>query len=314
MNRRTVLASVGTAILAGCLTESSPGGTDSPSSQRSSTPKSTQTEVPTSKPSDPNLRIPGENHCPKFDDDVKRVVCYQNAGSDTTLLMEPSTEQWNLPKANLSFTLRNETGATFTTNYYNWNVWKQVDSEWVHIAPRVVPEPAMMLESGGTHAWNLTVDNTDLGRAIDRTEGTENVTLDGLGGGGTYAFGISGWFEGENYDESTGVATRFELVGDPLELVPTNDLRVVGTNGGEKHVRTNQSKQTYVATRVESAADATRMIPEQVIRLTPLRNMLASFEDGIDRVRLDGRDFPLGNSPNFVEYGGETYRIQLTAE
>jgi hypothetical protein len=53
---------------------------------------------------------------------VKRVVCYENAESETTLLVEPSAERATLPKTTLSFTLTNETGATFTTNYYAWSV------------------------------------------------------------------------------------------------------------------------------------------------------------------------------------------------
>ncbi|WP_458187563.1 hypothetical protein [Haladaptatus sp. NG-WS-4] len=310
MHRRTVLASVGSALLAGCLTDSTPGGAGS--SSTTTTPPKTSTQEPTptttSNRTEPDLQVPSQNHCPPFDDRVQGVVCYENADQETTLLVEPSKERATLQKATLSFTLSNETGATFTTNYYHWNVWKQVDGEWFHVAPRMWPEPAMMLGSGGSHTWNLTVDNSDLGRALSRAEGTENVALAGLGGG-TYAFGISGWFQ--SHDDGIGVAARFDLDGDPLELTPTDDLEVVGQDGGEKHVRSEHSNTTYVATRIEdSEQDAIRTIPEQVVRMTPLRNLLASFEEGVDSVRLDGRDSYLGDEWQVFEYQGTTYRVE----
>lgn len=49
----------------------------------------------------------------------------------------------------------------------------------------------MMLELGGSHTWNLTIDNTTLGEAFGRAQGTEEITIHGLGAG-TYAFGIDG--------------------------------------------------------------------------------------------------------------------------
>ncbi|GAA0231095.1 hypothetical protein GCM10009000_053070 [Halobacterium noricense] len=263
------------------------------------------TDAPT-----PDLRIPDENHCPPFDDDVKRVVCYEDADSETNLLMTPSKERAELPNDAISFTLSNETGTRFTTNYYHWRVWKLVDGEWFYIAPRVVPEPAMMLQSGGSHTWNLTIDNATLGGRIDGAQGTEDITLPGVGGG-TYAFGISGWFEGQEYDNGTGVATRFELVGDSLSLTPTDDLREVGRDSEEKHVRADETNATYLATRVEKPDGGTvRKIPEQAIRIAPIRNLLASFEDGISQVRLDGRNVYLRETPQHIDYKGAVYKIE----
>ncbi|WP_458204856.1 hypothetical protein [Haladaptatus sp. NG-SE-30] len=306
MTRRAVLTSVGSVLFAGRLSESTPGGVGTEPSSTTTTQTSTTRKTSTTA-KDPTLQFPDENHCPPFGD--RRVVCYENADPETTLPMEPSKGNASLPKATLSFTLTNETGATFTTNYYHWNVWKQVDGEWFRVAPRMWPEPAMMLGSGGSHTWSLTVDNSDLGRALPRAEGTESLTLAGLGGG-TYAFGISGWFEGENGTEGIGVAARFELDGDPLELAPTDDLEVVGTDDGEKHVRSEHSSTTYVATRIEdSKHDTVRKIPEQIVRMTPLRNLLASFEDGGNSVRLDGRDSYLTET-RVYEYDGATYRIE----
>ncbi|WP_227354447.1 hypothetical protein [Haladaptatus salinisoli] len=308
MYRRAVLASVGSVLAAGCLSESTPGGVGMEPSSTTPTRKTSTRGTPTTA-TEPTLRIPDENRCPPFGD--QRVVCYQNADSDATLLAEPSTERATLPKATLSFTLTNETGATFTTNYYDWSVWKLVDEEWFRIAPRIVPEPATMLDTGNSHAWNVTVDNTDLGRALPRAEGTESVALAGLGGG-TYAFGISGWLEGQSYEDGVGVAARFELAGDPLRLAPTDDLTVVGRDGDEKRVRSSSADAVYVATRVEGVeSPPIRKIPEQVVRVTPLRNLLASFEDGVRRVRLDGRESAsLGLERRVIEYEGATYRIE----
>ncbi|SIR16969.1 hypothetical protein SAMN05421858_1677 [Haladaptatus litoreus] len=309
MNRRTVLASVSSVLFAGCLTESSPGGsgTDEPDT---STPGMTKTTPGTTTTGSPDLQIPDENHCPPFGDDEKQVICYEYADSETNLLMTPSKEQAELPDDTVSFTLSNETGATFTTNYYHWMVWKLVDNEWFYIAPQVIPEPAMMLESSGSHTWSLTIDNTNLGSSIEGAQGTEDISLAGLGGG-TYAFGISGWFQGQSYDESVGVATRFELVGNSLSLTPTDDLEEVNRDGDEKHVRVGQTDTTYLATRVENPdEEPMRKIPEQVIRITPIRNLLASFEDGVSRVRLDGRNTYLGETPQYIEYEGVAYRIE----
>ncbi|WP_231183055.1 hypothetical protein [Haladaptatus sp. DYF46] len=315
MDRRRALACVGSAIFAGCLSESTPGGSGPSSDTTNGTKTTTETKTSiantatgTETPS-PTLEIPSENHCPAFGD--SQVVCSVDADDGTALRMVPSKTSASLPKANLSFTLRNETGVTFTTNYYDWSVWKRVDGEWFHIAPQVVPEPAMMLESGGSHTWNLTVDNTDLDAAGVGAEGTEDVTLAGLGGG-TYAFGIRGWFRGQSYENGIAAAARFELSGDPLELTPTSDLEVVSRNGDEKHVRVGDEKRrTMVATRVETpSTDAKRMIPEQVVR-SPLRNLLASFEPGIRRVTLDiDRTAIYVSDPQVIEYEGQVYRIE----
>lgn len=310
MNRRTALASVSSVLFAGCLTESSPGSSDTDMPD-TSTPGTTRTTTRgTTATGSPNLQVPDENHCPPFGDNVKRVVCYEDADSETNLLITPSKEQAELPEDIVSFALSNETGGTFTTNYYHWMVWKLVNNEWFYIAPQAVPEPAMMLKSGGSHTWNLTIENSNLEDAINSTGGTEEVTLSGLGNG-TYAFGISGWFEGQNYDESVGVATRFELVGDSLSLTPTDDLEEVSRDGDGKYVRAGETTTTYLATRIENSDEETiRKIPEQVIRITPIRNLLASFEEGISRVRLDGRDTYLGEMPQHIEYEGVTYRIE----
>ncbi len=319
MNRRRTLACVGSALLAGCLSRSTSSGSE-PAASTTRTAKHTATKstTPTTEhphPHDPetdspNLDVPSENHCPPFGDDEKQVVCYQDATSGTTLLMKPSKGSVTLPKAALSFTLQNETGTTFTTNYYAWSLWKLVDGKWFQLMPRIVPEPAMMLKSGDTHSWSVTIDNTNLDGSLDPAGGTEDLTLVGLGGG-TYAFGIDGWFEGNSYKNGIGVATRFKLVGDELQLTTTDDFEVVSRDGDEKHVRESGKKRgTLVATRVKnSTADAERMLPEQAIR-SPLRNLLASFEPGVRRVTLDvNRTSLVVSKSKLIEYEGQTYRV-----
>ncbi|WP_435154341.1 hypothetical protein [Haladaptatus sp. DFWS20] len=215
-----------------------------------------------------------------------------------------------MPKATLSFKLSNETGATFGFGPYHWTVWKLVDGQWYRIGPRMAPDLGAILDSGGSYTWNLAIDITNLVRSIDGQQSEQDITLPGLGGG-TYAFGIDGLFQGQKYDNGTGAATRFELVGDSLSLTPMDDLQVVSRDGDEKHVRASQANTAYLATRVENPnAETTRKIPEQVIRLTPIRNLLASFEDGVSQVRLDGRDTYFGNSTLLIEYEGSTYRIE----
>lgn len=325
MNRRQVLALLGSAAAGGCLGGS---GSDPATTTRRSTTEPTpietthQTteddpETQTATPEPPELGVRDPDGCPPFDSDVKRIVCAPAVGDDAPMTFEPATQSGSLPRSEFSFTLTNGTDAAFTANFYAWEVWKRVDGEWFRVAPRMWPQPAMIMRSGDSHTWHLTVDNTDLDRPIPASTGTESVTVVGLGSG-TYAFGTDGWFQGQHYENGTGFAARFDLTGDPLELTPTGidrterdgDTVIVHDNPEE-----NEDLAAYVVTRVESApTEPRRMIPEQVLRRTELRNALAHFESGVQTVRLEAGTtaYPAFgvDEARYVEYEGETYRIE----
>ncbi|NEU56965.1 hypothetical protein [Halorussus sp. MSC15.2] len=321
MNRRQVLALLGSAAAGGCLggSESPPATTSRSTSSVGTTGQTTESEpeTRTETPDQPELGVRNPEGCPPFDSDVKRVVCASAVGDDAPMTLGPAGQSGSLPRAEFSFTLTNGTDAVFTVNYHAWEIWKRVDGEWFRIAPRSWPQPAMFLRPGGAHTWHLTVDNTDLDRPIPHSGGTESVTVAGLGPG-TYAFGTDGWFRGQSYENATGFAARFELTGESLELAPTGIDRT--ERDGDTVVlhddpEENEDRAAYVVTRVESAPEESRrMITEQVIRRTPLRNALAHFESGVRTVRLEAGT---GTSPAFgvsearyVEYEGQTYRIE----
>ena len=318
MNRRQVLALLGSAAVGGCV-GNSPGGPDT-TYHTTTTDKPSDSEgdaMVTDRPSDPpELGVSDPGGCPQFDSRVTRVVCSPEVG-DSPLTFVPAEQSGSLPQARFEFSLTNGTDATFEVNFYNWSVWKRVEAEWYRVAPRFVNQPLMRLRAGDSHEWKLTVDNTDLNRPIPSASGTRDVTVIGLGPG-TYAFGTDGWFEGQNYENKTGIAARFELAGEPLELMPVG-IDEVERDGDIVVVRAEQEDEgdraKFVATRVESAPEEPRrVITEQVIRETELRNVLAHFEPGVRRVRLEAgtTTYPAFgvNETQYVEYEGETYEIE----
>lgn len=310
MHRRRILALLGTTCFGGCI-GSSPAGPET------TTVEETTMTSDRTTPDPPELGVPNPETCPPFDSNVKRVVCSSDVGDDAPLVIDPADQFGSLPRAEFDFTLGNEMNATFETNFYGWSVWKRVEEKWYNIAPRFVNQPLMRLRPGDSHEWHLTVDNADLDRPIPHSGGTRDVTVVGLGAG-TYAFGIDGWFEGQTYEDKTGVAARFELTGDQLELTP------VGIDRAERDGDTvvvhdesegNDDRGRYVVTRIESAPeDPSRMITEQVVRETPLRNALAHFESRVRQVRLEAETttFPAFgvNGTRYVEYEGETYSVK----
>lgn len=292
MNRRRALALLGSAATGGCLG----GGFGS---------------EPTTNPA----TVTAPEECPPFDSDVKRVFCSTDA--DELLSFDSGGQSGSLPHAKFDFVLANEANERFEVNFYGWSVWKYVQGEWFRVAPQGSPVPLMYLEPGDSHAWHLTVDNSDLDRPIPRAEGTEEMTVVGLGAG-IYTFGIDGWFSDQSHEDKTGVATHFELTGDsiPLESVGIDRTE----RDGDRilvydDLTGDEDPAAYVVTRVENPAEEPRrMITEQVLRRTLLRNALAHFESGVRQVRLESgtTGYPAFGirEVRYVEYEGATYRIE----
>lgn len=297
MDRRALLATVGSLGVAGCIDTGEP-------------PRGDSRDWPDS--------------CPSFDEDVVEVHCTApSTPRDTPVVMGRSTAHATLPIGTLSFTLRNEGSQTFTTNFWEWHVHKYVDGRWFHIAPRFWHVPAMDVASGESHTWTLTVDNTKLdGSPLPTARGTKAVDLAGLGGG-QYAFGTTGWFEDGDHEYQTGVAALFELDGPGIELRPTDEVTAVKADGETVTVRAEREDldQSRIAafelTRTDDPEGQVReYIVEMAMRNRRLRNTLPFFESGVERVRLvepNSTYPPFGvNEPRAIAYGGETY--QITAE
>lgn len=313
MRRRQVLAALGAAGVGGCLSGRPSGASDTTSAATSSGSPSTATSTSETTTLSPQER------CPPGGDDVARVVCYDAIDpTEADMYLEPSRDGVELPAGEVSFALANDTDREFTTNFYAWRVWKREAGDWFHVAPRGWPAPAMVMEPGDSHSWTLGVDNTDLDRRIPPASGTEGDTVVGLGGG-TYAFGVAGWFADDDHDHQTLFAAGFGVRGDPLPLEPLSRVSVVGRDGGtltvsDPHRRGDDRRATYVATRVaDPDGDPRPLITEQVIRDTDLRNALAFFEEGVRQVRLRAYTTTTPafgvQEPEFVAYDGVTYRI-----
>lgn len=319
MNRRQALALLGSAAFGGCLSGS--GGTETTSTEPTATSKpvtesperETASETSTqTTPEPPELGVQNPENCPNWGE--KYVVCSPDA--DSSMVLDSSSDSGQLPKTELSFTLENTTEATFATNFYSWKLWKQVDGKWFHVAPSYWPEPLHSVAAGKSHTWTLTVDNTNLDQPIPHVSGTESIAVSGLGSG-TYAFGIDGWFRGQD-GRSTGFVRRFELSGDSLKLTPVG-IESVERDGGTVVVTTTESdsKKRLTATRVsDPPEEPERVVTEQVVRNTAARNALAHFEDGVETVRVENAREEMASvilssqGPTYLRYDGDTYKVE----
>lgn len=326
MRRRQVLAALGTVGVAGCLGTSP---TDSGGSTSSLAPTTTDDDPsttdaatagsPTTTQAPPQVGRPAPvDGCPTYDDSVARVVCNDGGSPDAPLAMVPDGDPVTLPEDGISFTLANDTDATFETNFYAWRVHKRVDGDWYHVAPMFWNQPLTPLPSGESHTWTVTVDNADLDRPLPTAEDTESVAVPGLGGG-EYAFGTDGWFR--THERKTAAVARFRVEGDQVDLVPTESVTVEGVEGdtlvaSERVHGEDGDPARLVATRVEDPdGEVTETVTEQLLRWTHRRNAVALFRDrDVRQVRVEGYTPTTPaygvDGPEFLRYDGTTYRIE----
>lgn len=324
MQRRHLLALLGAAGTAGCtaLAPSADHPADaSPTDTLTPAPATPGTGSGTSPDDAPIAAAPGD--CPSFDDDVRRIVCTDAAPADAPMVLEPSTTDRELP-GTITFALTNGTDVRYDTNFYSWRVAKRVDGRWYHVAPTSWNQPLMSMAPGDSHAWHVSMDGEDYdGEVVPPSGGTSDVSVAALGGG-EYAFGIDGWFAGEDHEHQTAFGARFTLRGDPLALTTTGHLANVRVDGDEVRARWtyhagdgDAREAVYRLDRTEDAAGGRSLLTEQVVRFgrpgEPLRDALAlATTHGAASVRLRG---PTTTSPPFgvhgrtIEYGGAGYRI-----
>jgi len=334
MRRRALLASLAALGLAGCV--DGPAGTGSPTDSPTDSPTQSPTEPPTQTPTEtqPDIGVPpAESDCPAADDAV-RLVCVPERDPDSVpLALSADTRAASLP-ATLTFTLTNESDAAFSTNFYDWSLWKRVDGEWFHIVPDAVQQPLMRLAPGDSHTWKLTAEHEQPPNPNRYYTSWENAgTVGGLGGG-EYAFTTDGWFRDGDYDATTSFGVLLEFDAPTLELEPTT--RVTGTTQdgdtvtvrGEGSDSEDARRAEFVLTRVDDVDEATSsgtptssddaaeprtLIPEGAVHDYRLRNTLPYFESGVGTVRYvaDDASWPAFgvNEPDTVRYGGETFRV-----
>ncbi|SDM81712.1 hypothetical protein SAMN04487949_2687 [Halogranum gelatinilyticum] len=330
MRRRALLSTLGVGLLGGCVADG-PGGSDGGSTTDRTTAPTTDEptaddSTTTTTPRTPDVGVPAsETAGPPWGDDVMRVVAWPDVTDGTPIAMRPATQEASLPTAMVDITLANETDVRFDTNFHHWGLWKRVDGEWFYLAPQYWPEPAMSLDTGESHTWTLSVDNTQLdGNVIQNGGSKDDISLVGLGGG-TYAFTTHGNFATEDYEHAHGFAARVDLAGEPVELVPTSDVTATirdgdaivvevdrGDDGGSEEV-------AYTVRRLadDAVVDAEprRIVTEQALRSRVLRDTLSFFEEGVERVHLRGLEThlnPFGfdaEEPQVLAYAGRRYRI-----
>lgn len=258
------------------------------------------------------------------------------------MVMEPSREGLSLP-GEIGFTLENRTDSRFDTNFYRAGLSKFVDGEWFWVAPQAVPQPLTPLPAGESHTWtvsmsgdlpeptavpskplsrNVTARATTTHGPTTASRETSERTVGGLGGG-RYAFGIDGWFQGGSYDRKTAFAAIVEVRGAPVELTTTDAIENVTVNGDVLTARWTSGggehahRATYVLERTNKPPDS-HLITEQIVQEGTgdndlLRDALALATDrGVHEVRLTGQTAsvpPFGVQERVIEYKGKTYAI-----
>jgi len=333
-SRRQILsglsAGVGT-LLAGCtaapdesnatLTPTAGGNSPTEAAPTPADGRNTTTDSPESVPELP--ADTASDACPPFDE-AAQVICYEavdSAAMPVVLVPETQTVQLDQPT---DFTLRNQSGLRFETNFYDWQLYKRVDGDWYYIMPRATPQPLSPLAAGKVHTWTLTVTTGTVsdGGVIDMVQGTESLAADGLGGG-HYAFATDGWFEAGSSEEPIALAASFDLQADSLQLTPTAAIAETAWDGETLVARSTQGeagpdedkRDTYILERIDdSEHDAEQIIIEQLVRNNRLRDAIALSRDyDAARVRLEElkRTVPTYaiNDSRTDEFRGTRYRV-----
>ena len=307
MKRREALQLVGTGIAAGIV------GCSSRSDDGNST--ATLTPEPTACPEVPAYLEPVD-----FNGD-QTVVCNHSDSSDQqdpSLVANPQTT--SLPDATVEFLLRNRREEAYTTNFYQWSLYKRVGGRWYSVVPRRISGNGVStLGPGKTHSWTFSIDNSSLSEPVEpvHSDGGK-TTVRGLGGG-TYAFLVPGSYEDVSCllcsDKIVSYAVQFEIDGPALDLVPPNTVSEVSRTGDTIEITVGNSGPTkkWILTRTtETPArqeNHERVITEQLYGRPALRSALAYLVDGVERVVV--RSGHNGFAPRrSVTFDGTRYRVK----
>jgi hypothetical protein len=224
---------------------------------------------------------------PAFEGD-RTVAWYHEADENTVTYVQPSTERLELDGL-VEFEAVNH--STESVGCGHWNLHKLVDGEWYHVAPTVHTADCRGLAPGQRKRWSLRAFN---GEAVPVGSGCgcgSDGHTQGYLGGGEYAV-VAGY--GHPTDAS---AALVELVGDPVDIVPTDDARIE-RDGNRTVVTTDRHGDgdhppdaTVALTRADAADE--RLIAEQVMsdggfsaQGRGLRNLLAAMTSDTERVVL----------------------------
>jgi hypothetical protein len=226
---------------------------------------------------------------------------FHDADATTPSYVLPETERATLPEG-IEFTFVN--ASRETTRCGHWTLYKLVDGEWFHVAPYVRTADCRLLRPGGTKTWDL---HAYPGEAIPSYGDQRTV---GYLGGGRYGV-VAGY--GHATPESGALV---ELVGPPVELVPTEDVdasrdgTTVTVTAPQYGDAEHPPDAGLVVTRTDVDPER-RLIPEQVMRrrYRGLRNTLAFLDSDVERVVLRTTERVVDRT---VGYDGDSLTFRLS--
>lgn len=243
------------------------------------------------------------------------VAWFHEADAETPSYVEPDVERTGLPAA-VSFTFVNHSREVAECG--DWNFYKLADGEWFHLGPVWYAGFCRSLRPGGAARAILRAFPGE-GLECGECNCDQSLTFEHLGGG-RYAM-VTGY--GHATDRS---AAMVAFDAPPTEVTPTDD--VWSERDGETVTVTSErygdggddrpGDATYETARVDSADD--RLIVEQAMQRRHLRNTLAFFTDGVERVVLRTEQSvtlpigPLTDEVGRFRFQGAAYEIRQRDE
>lgn len=197
--RRTVITSLGTALVsAGCLVSANDQA-DSPEDDTGAGPPSGTPGSPYSDGPPKSTRFADEP-CPSFTE-TDRTVCAHSRG-DSDIYLESSGEVFQSDPSteiveSLTFRLCNDRDRPFRFNPHAWQVYGKENGQWSLVAPDVQREPVSEIPPDGSYEWVLSRQSRPGGSADGWLDVTVDVTP------GRKAFAVDGWFGAVGDDTET---------------------------------------------------------------------------------------------------------------
>lgn len=159
MQRRTLLATLGSTALglAGCVGGADPTGP--PAGAPTDTPTDAHTPTETTDGVSPAGDRFADRDCPTLGDHVGRTVCYHAADLASAALVVTADPEVADPAASnaasVQFTLHNRSDWPVQFNPYDWSIHRREDDGWTRVAPDATPDPIVRRAAGETFTWEL---------------------------------------------------------------------------------------------------------------------------------------------------------------
>jgi hypothetical protein len=242
VNRRTVLAALGTAVAsAGCFGQGNPDPGNGPAdgNETQTTPTDTTTDTPTDTP--PADGPFADVACPSFVD-TERTICWHTRTADDPVVLEPGATTYEPDGGTddvetIDFTLRNQSEQSFGLNPYAWQLHVLENGEWRKVAPDQWIEPWYTVAPGESRQWVLATEEHPTPGGDDIVHVVQDL------GSRTYAFSVHGHL-GTGGDEPTSVecVALFDVEVATDTATPTTTTAT--GNRTESHTENGSVSQT----------------------------------------------------------------------